>query len=288
MTVIYIDMLLALNLVIDYLLLCGCARVLQLPVHRGRMITGATVGALASLMILLPPMNAVLSLLCKLGTALLMVPIAFPVRSVTRFCKASVTLFVISALFAGVCSGLYLLLSPAGVLVQSGIVYMPIPPLLLLALTTVSYGVLCLYDRFTRRRMVRDAAFRIEIIHKNERVVLHALFDSGHSLRDSFSGAPVIVAKRSALGALRTQAEPALASLPASSPIRYIPFSSLGGGGVLPSFRPTQIILHTADKAITLDNAWVAVTEHLGKGDCEALIGPDIANDIFTTGRCIK
>ncbi len=279
MTVIYVDMLLALNLVIDYILLCGCARVLQLPAHRGRMIAGATVGALSSLMILLPPMGTALSLLCKLGVALIMVPIAFPLHTFARFCKATITLFVISALFAGVCSGLYLFLSPTGVLVQSGIVYMPIPPLLLLVLTTASYGVLCLYDRFTQRRMVRNAAFLIEILHEDERIQLRALLDSGHSLRDSFSGAPVVIVDRAALGALRTKAEPLLAGV-SSQPIRYIPFSSLGGSGLLPSFRPQAVLLHTNDKVIPLDNIWIAVTEHLGNSDCDALIGPDVLNQL--------
>ena len=276
MTVIYVDMLLSLNLVIDYILLCGCARVLQLPAARGRMIGAAGVGALSSLLILLPPMPAALSLLSKLGTALLMVPIAFARLSFRRFCKAVVTLFVLSALFAGVCNGLYLLFDPAAVTVQSGIVYMPVPPLLLLLLTVVSYGVLCLYDRITRQRLAKDAAYRVEIRHNGERVTLHALYDSGHSLRDSFSGAPVIIAERAALGALQTQARPALADI--ASPMRYIPFSSIGGNGVLPSFRPQEVLLHGDGTSVAVDPVWIAVCERLGKGDYRALIGPDIAN----------
>ncbi len=276
MTVIYVDMLLFLNLVIDYVLVCGCARVLQLPAVRGRMIAAAAVGALSSLAILLPPMPTVLSLLCKLGTALLMVPIAFACPSFGRFCKAVITLFVLSALFAGVCNGLYLLFAPSAVMVQSGIVYMPIPPLLLLILITVSYGVLCLYDRITRQRLAKDAAYRLEIRHGDERVMLYALYDSGHHLRDSFSGAPVIIVERAALGALQMQAQPALAGA-VSSPMRYIPFSSIGGSGVLPSFRPQEVLLHSGGKTVALDPVWVAVCEHLGKGDYRALIGPDIA-----------
>lgn len=277
MTVIYVDMLLGLNLVIDYMLVCGCARVLQLPASRGRMIAAAAVGALSSLLILLPPMPTVLSLLCKLSTALLMVPIAFACSSLRQFCKAVITLFVLSALFAGVCSGLYLLFSPSAVTVQSGIVYMPIPPLLLLMLTTVSYGVLCLYDRITRQRLAKDAAYRLEIRHNGEQVTLYALYDSGHHLRDSFSGAPVIIAERAALGALQLQAQPALAGA-GSSPMRYIPFSSIGGSGVLPSFRPQEVILHSGGKIAVVDPVWIAVCEHLGKGDYRALIGPDIAH----------
>ncbi len=277
MTVIYVDMLLGLNLVIDYILVCGCARVLQLPASRGRLIAAAGVGALSSLLILLPPLPAALSLLCKLGTALLMVPIAFARVTFRRFCKAVVTLFVLSALFAGVCNGLYLLFRPTAVTVQSGIVYMPIPPLLLLFLTTVSYGVLCLYDRITRQRLAKDAAYRVEIRHNGEQITLYALYDSGHYLRDTFSGAPVILVERAALGALQTQAQPALAGVN-SSPMRYIPFSSIGGSGVLPSFRPQEVLLHSGGNTVAVDPVWIAVCERLGKGDYRALIGPDIAN----------
>ena len=277
MTVVYVDMLLGLNLVIDYVLICGCARVLQLPAVRGRMIAAAAVGALSSLLILLPPMPTALSLLCKLGTALLMVPIAFRCASFRRFCKAVVILFVLSALFAGLCNGVYLLFDPVAVTVRSGIVYMPVDPLLLLVLITVSYGVLCLYDRITRQRLARDAAYRLEIRHNGEQITLYALYDSGHRLRDSFSGAPVIIVERAALGALQTQAQPALAGAGAR-PIRYIPFSSLCGSGMLPSFRPQEVLLHSGGKTTLLDPVWVAVCDHLGKGDHHALIGPDIAN----------
>ncbi len=277
MTVIYVDMLLGLNLVIDYVLVCGCARVLQLPAVRGRMIAAAGVGALSSLLILLPPMPTALSLLCKFGTALLMIPIAFRCTSFGRFCKAVVTLFVLSALFAGVCSGLYLLFAPSAVTVKSGIVYMPVPPLLLLALITVSYGVLCIYDRITRQRLAKDTAYRVEIRHRGEQVTLYALYDSGHRLRDSFTGAPVILVERAALGALQTQAQPALAGVSASL-TRYIPFSSIGGSGMLPSFRPQEVLLHGGGKTVTVDPVWIAVCERLGKGDYRALIGPDIAH----------
>ena len=122
MTVVYIDILLALNLFIDYLLLCATARVLHLPVTRTRLILGALVGAVSSLVILLPPLGAVMSILYKLGGALLMVPVAFRIRSFASFCKAVLALFVISALFAGICNGLYLLTAPRGVVVQSGVV----------------------------------------------------------------------------------------------------------------------------------------------------------------------
>jgi len=276
MTVIYADVLLFLNWVIDYLLLCGCARVLMLSASRKRLLLGAGVGALSSLLILLPPMGTWLSLLCKLLTASVTVPVAFRLRSWRQFCKAVVTLFILSALFAGVCNGLYLLIDPPAVLMQSGIVYVSVPPLLLLALTTASYGVLCVYDRFTRRRMLKGNAFKMDIVCRDTCVTLRAFFDSGHHLRDSFSGAPVIVARRESLGSLRSLTEPTTATAGACC-LRYIPFSSVGGGGVLPLFRPTYVKLYTSQKTVTLDNVRVAVCDRLESDEYDALIGADIA-----------
>ena len=48
MPVIYIDVLLALNLWIDFILLLATARILRLPRRRWRMVLGALLGAATS------------------------------------------------------------------------------------------------------------------------------------------------------------------------------------------------------------------------------------------------
>ena len=54
MPVIYIDVLLALNLWIDFILLLATARILRLPRRRWRMVLGALLGAATSCLIFLP------------------------------------------------------------------------------------------------------------------------------------------------------------------------------------------------------------------------------------------
>lgn len=279
MTVVYIDILLALNLFIDYILLCATARVLHLPTTRGRVILGAVVGALSSLIILLPPMGTAISVLLKLASAVTMVPIAFHVRTFRTFCKITLVLFVISALFAGVCNGLCLLSATPAAFVQSGVVYADIPPTLLLVWVVAAYGVLCVYDRVTRKRMAKNAAFHVELTDGDFSVTLRALFDSGHSLRESFSGAPVIVADRAALKEFARQTETPFIRSTAVA-IRYIPFSSIGGDGVLPAFRPPQVILRTRDRQTDISGVWIAVCDRVGRGEYDALIGPSIAEQI--------
>lgn len=286
--VIYVDILLALNLFIDFLLLTATARVLSLTVKRRRLVAGGLVGSLSSLIMLAPSLPAVFSLLYKLLSAALMVAVAFSFGSHTDFLKRTTVLFVVSAVFSGICTAAYWLLAPAGLFVQSGIVYFDVPPLMLIFFTTLSYAVLCLYDRLTRKRAALGYAYRIEIVDGNNRVMLRALMDSGHSLTDSFSGAPVILAKESAVRCLRDRYDPLTIGSHAVGRIRYIPFSSIGGDGVLAAFRPECVTMYADARRIDISGVWVATTTVLGRGEYDALIGPAIADRAFQQERCGK
>lgn len=278
MEILYVDILLALNLFIDFLLLAATARVLQRPTKRFRLIGGALLGAVSSLAILLPPLPTVISVTYKLGIAAFMVGVAFPLERLSAFLKTTAVLFVISAVFSGLCAGGYYLLAPTGLFVQSGIVYYDVPPLLLVALTTASYLLLCMYDRLTRKRAALGFSYRVEITDGDTRVLLRALFDSGHSLCDSFSGAPVILVKTWAVNAFRDRYDAAMISGDRVGRMRYIPFSSIGGNGVLPAFRPASVILYGDHRSVDISGVWVAVTDVLGRGEYDALIGPALAD----------
>ena len=75
--ILYVDILLAVNWWIDYLLLLGVQRLTGAESRRWRLPLGALVGAAAALTVFLPPLPAVLSLLVKLPAAAAMVLIGF-------------------------------------------------------------------------------------------------------------------------------------------------------------------------------------------------------------------
>ena len=60
---IYIDVLISINLFINYFLLLSVAKILTLKPERKRIILSSFIGSLYSLVILLPSINIVLSLL---------------------------------------------------------------------------------------------------------------------------------------------------------------------------------------------------------------------------------
>ena len=75
---VYADVLLAVNFLIDYLLLLFCARLSGRRMIRKRLLAGALVGALTSLVIFLPPLSFWPMTLLKAGIAALMVRLAYP------------------------------------------------------------------------------------------------------------------------------------------------------------------------------------------------------------------
>lgn len=278
-TVIYIDVLLALNLFIDFLLLAATARLLHCPCRRLRLICGAVAGSLSSLLILLPPLSTLLSLVCKLGCAVIMIRITFRWNGMALYIKQTLLLFFISALFAGICAVCWYTLAPNGFFVQSGIVYYDVPPLLLTLLTLISYGILCLYDRLMQKRVRANCAYRLSLPSASGNIVLRCLLDTGLTLCDGFSGTPVIVVSRKAVLSALSPAMIQATAHPKEplTGVRYIPFSSLGGMGLLPAFRPHKAVLSGNGSHCSLDGVWIAVADTLGRGEYEALISPDVA-----------
>ena len=81
MPVIYIDVLLALNLFIDFLLLSAVARILRLPYRRLRLVAGAAAGSAFSAVLFLPPLPAPVSILIRAACACIIIKIAFRWRA---------------------------------------------------------------------------------------------------------------------------------------------------------------------------------------------------------------
>lgn len=158
MPVIYLDVLLALNLFIDFLLLLATARLLRLPYRRWRLVLGALAGAASACLIFLPDLSALAAAGLKLLAAGILLLIAFAWRGLWSYIKTLTVFFVSSTLFAGVAAALWFFAAPQGFYVVNGVVYYDVPPLLLVFLTVVSYGALCLFDRFVRKKRRRTGS----------------------------------------------------------------------------------------------------------------------------------
>lgn len=281
MPVLYLDVLLALNLFIDFLLLAATARLMRLPHRRWRLVAAAAFGAASCCSILLP-LSAWLAAVWKLLAAVCMVLIAFRWEGTLPFVKRLAVLCVLSTVFAGVSMALYLFAAPAGFYVIGGVVYYDISPLLLIALTVISYGAIRLYDRFTRKNEPRGRAYRLHVQRNGQSICLRALYDSGNNLSEPFSGAPVAVAAFEAVRPLLSPAEQETvrsmwkATVPIHTDgvrLRAVPYHTVSGGGLLPALCPDRLQLEGTTGTRDVTGAYLGVCETLGRGEYTVLIG---------------
>ena len=209
---VYADVLMAVNFLIDYLLLLFCGRLGGRAIFRRRLLLGALIGALVSLVIFLPPLPFWAMTGIKLLSAAAMVALAFRWQGVRGFCWDVFLFFTVSFLLAGICLGLWLGFGAGGLFCRNGVTYFQVSLPVLLGTVSGAYLLLTLYDRLRRSPAGETAAVTLS---RNGRTIrLRALRDSGNRLKEPFSGSPVAVAELAPVLSLLTEEEAAAALAP--------------------------------------------------------------------------
>ncbi len=271
--ILYLDILFVTNWGMDFLLLHVTARLLRIPHRGGRTVAGAAVGALTACAVLLPPMAVWLAVLYKAFAAWLTVGAAFGFRGRAVWYRCGV-FFLLSTAVAGAAMAVYWLAAPQGLAVVNGVVYCDLPPLLLVGCTAVAYGLFCLYDRLMTHRRMTGRTYELRIQHRGETVTLPAFYDSGNCLHEPFSGASVAVVPYALLAGLLSPAwDPAVPTLPHGA--RPVPYTSVGGRGVLPAFCPERMWVVCDGEARDVTGFFVAISREAGE---RVLIGTDFVS----------
>lgn len=281
---IYIDVLVATNIFINYFLLLTVACFLKIGAVRMRLVAGAALGALYSLVILLPPVGPWLSLLMKLLMSATIVLLAFPISSIKLFLRAAACFYLTNFAFAGFMLAVWYFVAPQGMLLKNSVVYFNISPLMLLVLTVVCYLAVRCLNRVTGHQQPKEAFCRVTVRSQGRTAGFTAKIDTGNSLTEPFSGFPVVVAEYAGVEDILPQSvrehlhvTAGAGSYPKDGGFRLVPFRVVGGDGVLPAFQPEEMMIETSKKRIAVTQVYLAVcTEKLGDSGFGALLNPQL------------
>ena len=264
---VYVDVLLGLNLFINYFLLLAVGKFLRLPVSRLRLLAGAAVGAAYSLTILVA-MPRALALLCRLAASAVIVLAAFPVRTPKLLLRTVTAFYLVSFAFAGFLLVFWYLTSAQGILIRNSVVYFDLSPLVFLAATVLAYGAVRLLQRLTGREEPKTLLCRVTASRAGKSVAFTARVDTGNSLTEPFSGAPVIVADAAAIAAL----------IPGEDEgCRLVPFHTVSGSGLLRAFRPDDLLVECAGRVTKPPQAYLAVSLRPVSGEgFQAILNPSL------------
>lgn len=264
---IYVDVLVGVNLFINYFLLLAVSKFLSLPIKRPRLLAASALGAVYSLTILLPDMNMVLSFLMKFVMAATIVLVAYRFCGLKQFLRELAAFYIMSFAFAGFMLALWYFIAPQGFIIKNSIVYFNISPLVLIILTVVCYLIIRLINRLTGRQ-APDAIFcKIQIDYEGKSISCFAKVDTGNSLTEPFSNYPVAVVYEENIATLVPHET--------SGKIRLVPFQAVSGGGLLPAFKPDLLTIICGKRQFQIHNVYIAVAKSKF-GEFSALLNPDL------------
>lgn len=277
--VVYLDVVVALNGLLDYLLLMVCGRVTASPLRRWRIAFAALTGGIYAGVSLLPEFSFLGNVVWQLVFGGLLCLIAFgPGRCLIRQC---VVLILLAAAFSGLVLVLTELFSAPGAMV-GGRVYYPISLGVLLLTGGGAYGLMK-WGLGRLRHHGGDVA-ELEIMLHENRVRLTALRDTGNTLKDPISGCQVLVADWTVLQRLLPQAdlrqerflEPAglmteLSGQVPQAAFRLIPYKAVGvEHGLLLALRPEEVKINGRREQLLVGFSPVRISDG---GGYEALLG---------------
>lgn len=193
MQVIYVDVLFALNVVVNYLLLFLTARFSGVYVRRLRLLGGAAVGAVFAVLLFFPDLPLVPSALFKCALCAAVTVVTFGKKCEGRLLRLCFVFCSVSFALAGIVLALSILTGGESmVALRNGVPYFNVSLRLLVLSSVVAYGVLGVVFGGGGLRMTRRTA-DVEISLRGKQLRLRALIDSGNLLRDPMTGKRVLV-----------------------------------------------------------------------------------------------
>lgn len=285
--IIYLDILIIVNLFVNYFLILATKILIKSDVRRTRIILTAIFTSLYSLLIFVPQRYWVYISILKIPMGILLVLLAFGYKSRRIFIKTILIFLTVNVLFGGVIFLVYITLTPQNMLLKNGILYMNINPLILVIGTTISYFVIKTFNLINSKRIIEKNICDLEIEVLDKSIKTKALVDSGNQLTDPFLGLPVVICEFDKISKLipdnldKFFCEPLKYSKDINNSswkkkIKLIPCDTIAGNKILPAFKPQRVSILKGDIKSEI-NVLVAITPNkVSDGEYSAIIGNNV------------
>lgn len=234
--VIYIDVLIFLNVITNYCILCITKRFLNLKAKSIRLILAAFVASLFTLTIFINMNSTILSILIKIVCATLMCFIAFMKIDCFTYIKSLCATFVFTMIFSAFAISYYQIFKPQNMVILNDTIYIHIKPVSLIITSGIVYALFLLSKKLISHNLF-NSTVRLKFSVDNTEYSCIAKIDTGNSVVEPFSGSPVIITESSVIKNITYKPE------------RIIPYSVLGNSGILYGIKPQKVFID--DKEIS-------------------------------------
>lgn len=279
-TVVYVDVLIAVNIIVTYIMIVCSRVILKSDTHKWGVLLAVFFGGLSSLVIFWEKMPLLISVVFKILGVVIISFLAFFPKNKKQFLKTTLAFLFVNFLFGGVMYFVELTFNPSNIFYINGTVYFDISVLFLVAMTLICYGLLLVFDFFLRKRSAEKTLYKATIYFRNKSITLKALYDTGNHLTDGIEGKPVVIAELNSVKEFFSPVEidyfknnSITSEVPSEikSVLRIVPCSSINGDSLLKAFVPENIVIESDSFKFQTEFFVVAVTNNslsLGEYNC--------------------
>jgi len=263
LTVVYVDILLVINLVVDYLVLFGTARLYGAGFVRLKGLFGAIIGAIYSL-IVFAELPRFLFAATKFAVSMIMVLITFGKQKPKDFFRLLTLFYICGFLFSGFMMLINSAVNSDSFFIKGGIVYFEFSAIGIVFSATVAFIVTEILKRIFRRGEP-EGLFIARVFFNGKSAVLKCFTDTGNSLCDPISGTPVAVASPESVEKILPEGMLAAMmkeDLSTEYKFRLIPCKTISGSVLVPAFRPDKLVLKNENGEFETEEIMLAVSEN--------------------------
>lgn len=243
MQTIYVDVLIILNIYVNYFLLRITGKITHSHLKVFRCIFASAYGSIYSLIILIPEVPYILMTGIKFAAAISIVCFAFGVYDKAQIFRNTAVFFSVNFILAGAVYAVYSWIKPAALHFNNSYFYIDFSLAVLVITTAVMY-IAVKTAVIMSDKNVFCRSYDVLVKHHGKTVCISGLADTGNALVDYFSGSPVIICDESSSSEI-IGSNAGLVNLPKG--FRLIPCSTVSENGLIPVFRPDEVIIKSVE-----------------------------------------
>ncbi|MBQ3052289.1 MAG: sigma-E processing peptidase SpoIIGA [Clostridia bacterium] len=290
--IVYADILIILNLIVDFFLLLATSKILGVKTALPKLVFSGFLGGLFSLYIFLPQSKVAVELLVRILMSLIICFVAFGIKSLKLYLKSSALFFGITFMYAGAMTALFKIFKPEGMVINNSVVYFDISAISLIGCTVVFYFIFSAFAKIFSKSGKYAEKCEIEISADSNKITIMGVIDTGNSVRDVFGNSEIIIAdKRVAqrlFGDINIENNSQI-----KNRYRVIPCGTVSGADMLDGFRCDWARIDYNQKEYLIDKPVLAVAKTNFTDEYSAIINPKIfqmvagknVSKIKTSGR---
>lgn len=225
--IIYIDLVIVINFIIDILLLISVDLLLKRRAKFKRIVIASLLGSLSTLLLFYITSSIIL-LLFKLLISIFMVIISFKYESFNQFKDNIVWLYIISIILGG---SIYLLNNQIA-LINNGLVFSESGfKINLFILSIISPIIVFKYIKYQKNfKNTYSETYDVNIYYKGTKVTSTGFLDTGNKLKDPYFGRPIILVNKELI---KKEVN-----------TFYVPYNTVNKEGLLEVFKPDKVIIN--------------------------------------------